>query len=71
VAQEHLATGVLNRWQYADAMPVVPVLGTGLAPVLQWLLLPLPVLGLARGQLRGGRAAVPGGQARTEEEEER
>lgn len=25
-------------WRYAEAMPVVPVLGIGLAPFLQWVI---------------------------------
>jgi hypothetical protein len=37
---EWLATEVLDRWSYSDAMPELPVLGTGLLPVLQWILLP-------------------------------
>jgi len=50
---EELATGVLGRWRYAAGMPVLPVVGTGITPILQWLLLPPLVLLLARGQLRG------------------
>jgi hypothetical protein len=50
---EWLATDVLDRWQYAAEMPRMPLLGTGLLPIVQWLLLPPLVLGLARGQLRG------------------
>lgn len=41
VVLEWMATRVLDRWQYAPDMPVLPVLGTGLAPVLQWILIPL------------------------------
>jgi len=37
---EYLATGPLERWTYAPQMPRLPLLGTGLAPLLQWLLLP-------------------------------
>lgn len=29
-----------GRWVYGDAMPRLPVLGVGLLPILQWLLLP-------------------------------
>lgn len=50
---EAWATQVAGRWQYAEAMPVVPVLGTGLAPLLQWLVIPPAVLWLAGRQLRG------------------
>jgi len=41
IVLERLATGPLDRWQYAAAMPVVPLLGVGLTPLLQWLVLPL------------------------------
>jgi hypothetical protein len=58
VALEWSATALFDRWQYAAEMPTVPWLGTGLTPLLQWLLLPPLVVVLARGQLRGQRAAV-------------
>lgn len=45
VLLEWLATAVFDRWQYADSMVTLPPLGTGLAPLLQWTI--LPVLGLA------------------------
>ena len=34
-----------GAWAYSDAMPTLPPLGTGLSPLLQWML--LPPLGLA------------------------
>ncbi|WP_205527550.1 hypothetical protein [Halomonas sp. JS92-SW72] len=34
-------------------MPTLPLLGTGLAPLLQWLLLPPLIVWLARRQLLG------------------
>ena len=37
---EWLNVGVRRSWAYSDLMPVVPVLGTGLAPLLQWLVVP-------------------------------
>jgi len=53
----YLATGVLitiafewhavywaGRWSYSELMPVVPILRVGLAPILQWIALPLAVL---------------------------
>lgn len=30
-----------EQWDYADSMPVVPFLNTGLSPLLQFMLLPL------------------------------
>lgn len=50
---EQWATQAWDRWSYAESMPTVPVIGTGLLPVLQWLLLPLLVVWLARRQMRG------------------
>lgn len=40
VALEHIATNVLNRWQYSELTPIVPYLNVGLMPMLQWLVLP-------------------------------
>ncbi|MBU8542042.1 MULTISPECIES: hypothetical protein [Falsiroseomonas] len=48
---EWLATGPLERWEYAEAMPLVPLLGVGLSPVLQWILLPPLVAWFVRRQL--------------------
>lgn len=47
------ATVLQERWQYGELMPVLPLLGTGLAPLLQWLLLPPLIVWLARRQLLG------------------
>ena len=51
VVMEWLATRVLGRWTYADAMPVIPLLGVGLAPLLQWIVLPPIVVWFVRRQL--------------------
>ena len=48
---EALATGVLNRWQYGEAMPTLPVLGTGLLPILQWLIIPPLIIWFVKRQL--------------------
>lgn len=48
---ETLATGVLERWVYSDAMPRLPVLGTGLVPVIQWLVIPPLVVWFVRRQI--------------------
>ena len=40
VFSEWLNVAVRKSWAYAPAMPVLPVLGTGLAPLLQWLVVP-------------------------------
>ena len=45
------ATSAPWGWRYTAAMPTLPVLGTGLAPVLQWLALPPATLWMVRRQL--------------------
>lgn len=52
VVVERLATGPLDLWRYAAAMPLVPILEVGLTPILQWTLLPLLVVWFARRQLQ-------------------
>lgn len=54
IAFEALATGMPGRWAYAEAMPRLPVIGTGLLPVLQWLLIPPLVLWFVRRQTGWG-----------------
>ena len=39
-------------WSYSDAMPTVPAIGTGVSPLLQWLLLPPLTMWIVRRQLR-------------------
>lgn len=51
LAFEWLATGWLDRWTYAASMPVVPLLGVGALPLVQWLLLPPISLWLVYRQL--------------------
>lgn len=37
---EWLNVSVRGSWAYAVAMPVVPVLGTGVSPLMQWVVVP-------------------------------
>lgn len=53
---EHLSTAVFGRWTYAAAMPRLPLLGTGLAPVAQWVAVPLLVLWYLRRLHRPARS---------------
>ena len=55
VGIEFLSTEILDRWVYAAAMPRVPFVGTGLAPILQWALIPAVVLWYMR-RLSGHRS---------------
>jgi hypothetical protein len=40
VFSEWLNVELRESWAYSDAMPIVPILGTGLSPLLQWLVVP-------------------------------
>jgi len=40
VFSEWLNVHALATWTYTDQMPVVPPFGTGLTPLLQWLIVP-------------------------------
>jgi hypothetical protein len=57
VFSEWLNVVVRGSWAYTPTMPRVPPLGTGLAPLLQWLLLPTMSLVWARGALLSVKVA--------------
>jgi len=40
VFSEWLNVDIRRSWSYTAAMPVLPVLGTGLTPLLQWVVVP-------------------------------
>jgi hypothetical protein len=48
VFSEWLNTQVRQSWSYTEAMPLLPPLGTGLTPFLQWLIVPGIALGYVR-----------------------
>lgn len=51
---ELTATDPFQLLEYSTFLLTVPVLGTGFVPLLQWITLPMPILWLARSQIRGG-----------------
>lgn len=51
LAFEWLAIDVLGRWTYAASMPTLPLLGTGILPLLQWMVLPPLIIWFVRRQL--------------------
>jgi len=55
IYSEWLNTGVRLTWAYSEWMPIVPVLGTGLSPLMQWLVLPPLGLWVCRRRLLGSR----------------
>lgn len=52
---EALATEVLDLWRYANIMPIVPFLNTGLSPLLAWLLIPPLIIWFVQRQLASTR----------------
>ena len=44
IGLEYLNTEVTGPWTYDEVMPLLPVLGTGLSPILQWVFVPMLVL---------------------------
>ena len=47
IYSEWVNTVVRKSWAYSELMPVLPWLGTGLAPLLQWLVVPSMAFALA------------------------
>jgi L-cystine uptake protein TcyP (sodium:dicarboxylate symporter family) len=48
IFSEWLNIVVRSSWAYSELMPVVPIVGIGLSPLLQWILVPTIALSLAR-----------------------
>lgn len=48
VGFEYYYTNISLRWTYSELMPLVPPLGTGLSPLLQWIVIPLLVVWFMR-----------------------
>jgi len=48
IFSEWLNTAVRQSWAYSPLMPVLPIMGTGLAPLLQWIVVPSTALALTR-----------------------
>lgn len=49
---EWLNVDVRHSWAYSTWMPMLPLVGTGLAPVMQWMLVPLAAFQVAQTSLR-------------------
>jgi uncharacterized membrane protein len=56
VFSEWLNTEIRGSWAYSELMPVVPVLDAGLAPLAQWIVIPIAAFWWAR---RPARKASP------------
>jgi hypothetical protein len=63
IYSEWLNTTVRQSWAYSEWMPVLPVTGTGLLPLLQWIVVPTLALWFAVGRRPwGGLRADLGGE---------
>lgn len=47
---EWLNVSVRQSWAYSPLMPTLPPLGTGLSPLVQWLVVPTLALAMATGR---------------------
>jgi hypothetical protein len=54
IFSEWLNIVVRAGWAYSRLMPVVPIINTGLSPLLQWIVVPAFALALARRTARQG-----------------
>lgn len=59
IAIEGWATQAGAQWRYSKLMPTLPILGTGLLPVLQWLIVPFITLWVSRWSYIGWRFGQP------------
>ena len=48
IGSEYINTVIRRSWSYTEWMPVLPWIGTGLAPLAQWIAVPLLALTAAR-----------------------
>lgn len=55
ISFEYYYTNISLRWTYSDLMPLVPPFGTGLSPLLQWLIIPPLVLWFMKRQLANAK----------------
>jgi hypothetical protein len=47
IFSEYLNTVIRRSWTYAELMPTLPLLGIGLAPMAQWVVVPSASLAFA------------------------
>ena len=60
VFSEWINTEIRGNWAYSDWMPTLPLIGTGLAPLFQWVV--VPVLAFWWTQRKTGGEPVRSGQ---------
>ena len=60
ILSEWLNVEIRRSWSYTAAMPVLPWLGTGLTPLLQWLIVPGLALAIIGDRYRRTRRSMRG-----------
>ena len=50
IYSEWLNTSIRGNWAYSEWMPVLPIVGTGLSPLMQWLIVPTFAHAIAVGR---------------------
>ena len=53
VYSEWLNTVIRKTWQYSELMPTLPILGTGLSPLMQWLVVQIVAFAAIRRRYKG------------------
>jgi hypothetical protein len=53
ILSEWINVDIRSAWGYGATMPRVPLVGAGLAPFMQWVLLPPLIAGVTRGFILG------------------
>lgn len=59
VFSEWRNVNVTRNWAYAEHMPRLPPFGTGLTPILQWIIVPILTWVTAGGRVRSRLAGRP------------
>ena len=54
IFSEWLNTEIRGSWAYTDLMPQLPLIGTGIAPLVQWIVVPLAAFWWAYRPFAGG-----------------
>jgi hypothetical protein len=52
-ASEYVNVHLLKSWGYSDLMPLLPGIGIGIVPLLQWAILPAVVIKITKDHIRG------------------
>lgn len=50
IYSEWFNVNIRGNWAYGPLMPTLPILGTGLSPLLQWIVISTAALGIATGR---------------------